>query len=381
MASYTDDEPTPVVCDNGSGMVKCGFSGEDAPRCVFGSVVGTVRPDAHVAMLGAGSRKEYYVGDDALARRGVLSLRYPIEHGVVTNWTDMERVWHHTFYGQMGVDPAEHRMLLTEAPMNPKQNRERMAQIMFETFNVPGMYVAIQAVLSLYSAGRTTGIVVDAGDGVTHTVPVYEGYSMPHAVRRSNVAGRDLTDWMQRLLRDDGVNLSGSSGYELARSVKEALALVAADADAADRGGAELDAEDFEMPDGSVVRVSGTTRRRCGEALFRPLLLGSETEGMAEMAVASVRACDVDVRRELFGSVVLSGGTTMLRGLAERLRRDVEAAVPSGVAVRVVAPAERKYSVWIGGAILSCLSTFQNQWVLKREYDEAGPGIVHSKCF
>jgi hypothetical protein len=169
MASYTDDEPTPVVCDNGSGMVKCGFSGEDAPRCVFGSVVGTVRPDAHVAMLGAGSRKEYYVGDDALARRGVLSLRYPIEHGVVTNWTDMERVWHHTFYGQMGVDPAEHRMLLTEAPMNPKQNRERMAQIMFETFNVPGMYVRSRrhpwTRFYLRADGRGPGGAPHAADG------------------------------------------------------------------------------------------------------------------------------------------------------------------------------------------------------------------------
>ena len=192
------DYNTVVVLDGGSGMIKAGFAGEEAPQCVFPSIVG--RPKNQSAMMGTNQKQEY-IGDDAAQKRGILNLAYPIAAGIVESWEDMEKVWHHTFYNELRVSPNEIKgVLLTEAPRQPKANREKMVQIMFETFEVQNIYVAIQAVMSLYSAGRTTGLVTDSGDGVTHTVPVFEGFSLPHAVERMEIAGRVLTGYLQKLL-------------------------------------------------------------------------------------------------------------------------------------------------------------------------------------
>ncbi len=372
------DGPQVCVIDNGSGVVKAGFSGNSSPGCIFPSIIG--RPKNPGVIIGTDAKKEY-IGDEAQQKRGVLKITYPIEHGIVKDWDDMEQIWHHTFYVEMRVSPDEHPVLLTEAPLNPKVNREKMTQIMFETFSVPCLYVAIQAVLSLYSAGRTTGIVCDSGDGVTHTVPIYEGFSIPHAVSRIQLAGRDLTQWMVKLLTESGGNYTSSAEQEIVRDIKEKTCFVAQDFDAAMKQAKESSSlnMNYELPDGNVITV-GSERFRCPELLFKPSLNGKDMDSADSLTFNSIQESDVDVRRDLYGNIILSGGTTMFEGMGERLYKEIEARCAKSVQVKVIASPDRRFAVWRGGSTLTSLSTFASMWITKEDYDEHGASIVHRKC-
>ena len=377
------DNPA-VIIDNGSGMVKAGFSGAEAPSGVFPSIVGT--PKTASALQGV-SQKDFYIGEEAIAKKGVLNVKYPIAAGKVTDWSDMEKVWNHCFYSVLRVTPQECLgVLLTEAPLQPKENRERMAEIMFETFQFKNFYVAIQAVMSLYSAGRTTGLVVDSGDGVSHTVPVYQGYSIPHAIKRIDVAGRVLTGWVKHLVLEKmGRDMNSASEMEVVRDIKEKLCYVCATKEewnekmSEAQGSTSLDAN-YTLPDKEVLVVKGEVRISGAELLFQPDLYGKNNDPLQTITTDSINDSDLDVRKDLAKNIILSGGTTMFEGLPERLKHEVTSALPAGNDVRVVADAARKYSVWRGASTFTSLSSFASSWVSAAEYEELGASIIHRKC-
>merc|ERR1719350_2153038 len=159
-------------------------------------------------------------------QRGIMTLKYPMRHGIVEDWEAMEHIWRHV-YTKMKVSAEEHPVLLTEAPLNPRRNREQAAERFFEQFNTPALFISPQAILSSYASGRTTGVVLDSGDGVTHAVPVYEGFALPHAVMRADIAGRDVTDNLMVQLRRTGHIFHTSAEREVVRQIKETECQVA----------------------------------------------------------------------------------------------------------------------------------------------------------
>lgn len=327
---------------------------------------------------GGGGASNLFVGRTVDEHRGAFLLEWPMERGAVVDgrWDAMERVWEHVYSRDcLHARSDEHPVLMTETPLNPRRHRERASEILFESLRAPALFFSPQAVLSLYASGRTTGVAVDVGEGSTHVVPVYEGFALRHSVVRSDLAGRDVTEHFQKLLRRSGLSFSTSAELDLVRAMKEDTCYVAFDPAKEEAAVADAPAV-YQLPDGRTVDV-GSERFRAPEILFRPELVGSEESSVADALTRSVVGSDVDLRPTLLGSVVLAGGSTQFPGFGDRLLHEVRKRAPERTRIRVSAPPDRVHSAWSGGSILASLSTFKNMWVSKGDYDEHGSGIVH----
>jgi centractin len=361
MADVATLHNVPLVLDNGSGNIRAGFAGTNVPAVYFPSYVG--RPK-HTRVLAGALEGDTFIGPDAQERRGLLKIRYPLEHGIVTDWDDMERIWTYVYEKELKTLSEEHPVLLTEPPLNPRQNRDMAAQVLFEHFNVPAVYMGVQAVLSLYASGRTTGVVLDCGDGVSHAVPVYEGFAVNSSIRRIDVAGRDITEQMQLLLRRAGHVFHTSAEKEIVRIMKEKTSYVALDPRKDEKEiatglwKAEKRDVEYTLPDGHKIKL-GAERFRAPEILFDPEIIGLEYQGVHQMVVDAINRSDMDLRKNLFGNIVLSGGTTLCKGFGDRLLHEVQRLAVKDMRIKIFAPPERKYSTWIGGSILAGLSTFR----------------------
>lgn len=390
-----EEERRAIVIDVGSGFTKAGWAGEEQPAHVFLSIIG--RPRYPPALLGP-RYKEFYVGEEALRLRGVMRISYPLEHGIVKDWDGFKKIVDFTFRECLRVDPSHYAVLLTEAPLNPRESREKMAEIMFEDFRVSRLYVAMQALVAAYAVGKLTGLIVDMGDGVCHAVPIYEGFVLRHAIQRTNIGGRDITNYLSRLLMHHrGVALTTTAEREIVRDIKEKLCYVSINPEAelaaiygeservkeyyagAPPEGVKPEPAEYILPDGSSVTLF-EERFLAPEVLFSPGLIGRDEPGLHEIIFDAIMACDIDVRKAMIENIVLTGGSSMFPGLKERVEKEINAMLAdAGIRLKanVITPENRQYAVWIGCSRLASLPEFQRSWIEREEYEREGPAIIH----
>lgn len=389
------------VC-SGTGYTKLGFAGNDSPSFVFPTAIATRDSSGGKKKRGT-EDLDFFIGDEALsAGNGQgYSVHSPIRHGQIENWDHMERFWENSIFKYLRCEPEDHHFLLTEPPLNPPENRERTAEIMFETFNCAGLYIAVQAVLALAASWTSskvtertlTGTVIDSGDGVTHVIPVAEGYVIGSAIKNIPIAGRDITYFIQNLLRDRNEK---DTSLRTAERIKEEFCYVCPDIvkefNRFDREPERFAQMIVDRGLGQSTRVDiGYERFLAPEIFFNPEIASSDFLTPLPVVVDQVvQACPLDVRKGLYRNIVLSGGSTMFKEFGRRLRRDIRGLVDarirrseelsgaksSGIDVEVIAHKRQRNAVWFGGSLLAQTPEFKNYCYTKADYDEYGPGIV-----
>lgn len=373
-----------VVMDAGTGTTKVGYAGEDAPRSVFPSVTARSR----------GQDKTLYVGHQVWQAPADSKLipKYPIERSVPSDWDHLELLWDHALRGELEINAEDAALVLTDAPMSVEASskvrdmRRKMGEIAFETLGVKALTIGCQPVLSLFSTGRTRGCVVEVGEGASFTVPVFEGLALQHAILRQEIAGNDITRNLLRTLMDRKLPFSQKNLPEV-RTIKEKVCYVASDFKSEglryDQN-AEGMSRSYELPDATVITV-GPDRYKCPEILFQPQLLGTDVvgaQGLHELCAASIGKIDTEeLRTAMYENVVLSGGSSMLPGIGDRMQNEVSALATDGATVSVITDSQRKYAAWVGGSMLGSLPTIKDILITKEEYDEDREDVVAKRCF
>ena len=372
------EDITTLVIDSGSCMVKAGFAGDHAPRAVIPTIVRNLR---NISCMINRSHQNQYVGDTVFKDLGYssefYSYKYPMEHGMIKDWTHMERVWSYTFYDGLRVAPEEYGLLLTEQLFNSMADREKTTQIMFESFNIRFFHPCIGPVLSLYASGRTTGVVVESGGGVSHVVPIFKQHAISHAIQREEVAsGRDLTDYLVKMLAARGYSFTTTTEREVVADIKEKLCYVSLDFNQELQANQSID-RNYELPDGQVITVSDE-RFRCAEPIFQPALLGMSAYGLQHRTNSSIMRCDASIRHHLYNNIILSGGSSLFPNFADRFKRELTSLASSGTGINVISP-DRRHSAWVGGSVLASMTDFIDICITCYEYDECGPSILQRK--
>jgi actin-related protein len=383
-----DDTVVNLVLANGSSVCKAGFAGNETPTSVIPAVIGhrTDSPGPGWIRVFGPDRAEISIGHEACGQKGITLRRTnPIRRGIIVDFDNQVKIWEYQFRHELHCDPSEHPLLLSEPTLNSQADRERTTETMFETFRVPAFYLANQGVLSLLSYGLTTGLVVDIGDGLCQIVPVYEGHHVQTTASILNLGGSDVTSFLKDMICQRGYNFSKFAEREIFSAMKEKHAYVSLNYDADMRKAAnttDLNVS-YILPDGTEITL-GEECFRCPEILFgRRLFHGIENDGVPEKVLETINACDVALRKDMYANIVLSGGSTLIRGFVERFENEIVRLAPETAGIKISASEAREHAAWKGGSILASCPVFSQMAITREEYNEIGSWchLVERKFF
>eukprot|EP00831_Metopus_contortus_P009436 TRINITY_DN1363_c0_g2_i7.p1 TRINITY_DN1363_c0_g2~~TRINITY_DN1363_c0_g2_i7.p1 ORF type:complete len:433 (+),score=72.33 TRINITY_DN1363_c0_g2_i7:172-1470(+) len=413
-----------VVIDNGTGYTKMGYAGNFEPSYIIPTCIAD-NPDKNTVSV---SRLQYdqldfHIGQDAIDRAKNYRLTYPIRSGMIENWEHMEKFWHRAVYHYLRCDPENHYVILTEPPMNTPENREQMAEIFFETFNVEGLYIGVQAVLALYAGvvaktkyeeggsglrpEQLTGTVVDSGDGVTHVIPVVDSFVVGSCIKHIPLAGRDITKFVLEMMRERGEKFPIEDSIYIAQQVKEKYGYVC-EGDLREEfkkydtkgkeGGKWVQSAEFKTYETQGVLTRSNIKVDIGyerflgpEMFFHPEFISKEwSKPIDEVIDNAIQSSPIDCRRRLYGNIVLSGGSTLVPGFEARLQKGIQARVQerldkyskisqtplNPIEVNVLENMAQRFAVWFGGSFLATNPHFESLVHKREAYQEIGPSIA-----
>ncbi|OHS97923.1 actin [Tritrichomonas foetus] len=373
-------EVSTVVLDNGSYLLRAGMSGYSKPSVLIPTVI--ARSNTPKVKGDLFAPKDIYIGSDVFTCEVPnLDISYPIKERAITNYGQMEKIWNYIFSDELIIKPEEHPIVLTEAPFTPERNRQQAIQIMMEKFSFAAYYSSIPEVFSLFSAGRTTGLVVDSGESMTDILPVFECYPMYHVFSRLPIGGSHINSYLKRLLMQSGIEINESNENQLLNDIKEKLCYVPIDIEEEQHKYEHVNEieKTYQMPSGLQVHI-GSQRFRCVEPLFDPRLIQIQSEGINQLLFETINKCG-ELKQEMFKNIVLSGGTSLFPGFGQRLKKDLSKLAPPETKIDVIANEDRSNAAWLGGSVLASQASFSLMWITKDEYQEVGDNIVNLKCF
>ena len=367
-----NDGYSTVIIDIDSGIIKSGFGGEDSPRNIFNSIVGIPKMPGVMVSMG---QQERFVGEEAISKLEIMNFNAPIQRGQISDWDKFETLLHYLLYEKMKVVPEEISIMITESPKSPKENKQKLSELLFETFNVQNIHLANSSMLGLFAYGKTSGLIVDSGFNITSSVPLYEGFPLHHASIKLNYGGEDISKYLLSMIEKElDPSYKYLKGRLLADNIKEKLGYIPL--------GGDLEEEEYKytLPEGTEIKL-GKEISKCTEFLFNP---GENTEmkSIDDIVISSLSKCDPNIKDDIKESICLIGGNTYLRNFEEKLKNNLSDKKEMGN-FNITANPERQFSSWIGGSLISSLENFQYMWVKKEEFDENGKNLIaiDSKCF
>ena len=365
---------TPIIIDIGTSSIKAGLSGQEKPSLIFPNYFGEMKYSKSVGSW-KDDDKKHIIGNDCNKYFGVVKLKYPLSHGIFNNSEDISSIFEYIYSNlDMSItEIKEHPVLIAEPLLNPQENRRNIAKVLFDTYKIEQIFFASQPILSLFSTSSTSGAVFESGDGVTQSCIIYEGYTIPGSYKRINLGGKEVTEYLQYLLNKKGHELRNSDGFQITKKIKEELCEICSP-----ENENKLEPKNYTLPDDSILEI-GDERRLAPEILFNPLIREYEYPGIQEILAESINKTNVDLKLQLYGSILLSGGNTNIKGMKERIYKEIKKLAPKKAKIRLHTPSNPENCCWIGGNIISSLEISKEMWISVKEYMEKGENILHTR--